>query len=449
MNPLGVLFTIVVSLLLLKLPRAKAPLPLIMGASYVTLAQQVMIGPFHFSVIRILIAVGVFRVMSKGERLSGGWNSLDSCLVLWGAWAIFSSVFHKQPSTILITRLGLVYEALGIYFLVRMLVTDTESIFGLCQLIVLALIPIALAMVVESFSGKNGFAVFGGVGEMLERRGGRWRAQGPFCVSITAGTVGACSLPMALVLWRRNRGISLAGMGATLAMVFASASSGPVMSAFSACVGLAGWKVRQYMRSIRWGIVLSLVALSFIMNRPVYYLITSFDVTGHSTGWHRAALIEAAISHLNEWWLGGTDRTRHWMPTGVSGNDSVDTDITNQYLKMGVYGGLLLMFLFIRILKVAFSTIGKALRCSKRAPFETRFLLWTLGAILFAHTITFISVSYFDQSVVFLYVLLAMIGSLEIKKQTGPGPDLTPASRATLVNQGAVCSHEGTVYSHC
>jgi D-alanyl-lipoteichoic acid acyltransferase DltB (MBOAT superfamily) len=78
---------------------------------------------------------------------------------------------------------------------------------------------------------------------------------------------------------------------------------------------------------------------------------------------------------------------------------------------MGVWGGLLLVFLFIGILVSAFSILSKALRRNKNAPREEQFMIWTLGAILFGHLVNFLSISYFDQSVVYFYLLLAGIAS--------------------------------------
>ena len=147
------------------------------------------------------------------------------------------------------------------------------------------------------------------------------------------------------------------------------------------------------------------------MQAPAYYLIGRFDLAGGSTGYHRAALIESSIRHLDEWWLAGTDFTRHWMPTGVSWSRE-HTDITNHYLQMGVTGGLPLMLLFIVILAKGFSYVGRTLRQSGYLPDNNQFMVWALGASLFAHATTFISVSYFDQSFVFIYLALAAIGSV-------------------------------------
>jgi hypothetical protein len=445
MTAIGALFTVAIGVLLLVLPRNKAPLPLIMGASYMTLAQQILIGPLHFSVVRILVAIGIVRVLKRGERLSGGWNSLDTAMILWGVWNVCSSAFHKNPAEILTRHLGMVYEGLGIYFLFRALLTGTQSTLGMFRLVIIALMPIAVAMALEAATGRNGFSVLGGVGDYLELRGGRWRAQGPFGGAITAGTVGGSCLPMALALWWCNRRLALTGIAATGVMVMSSASSGPVMTAFSALVGLAAWKIRDHMRAVRWGIVLTIIALDIVMKTPVYYLIGRFNITGHSTGWHRAALIEAAINHLSEWWMAGTDFTRHWMPSGIS---DTQTDITNQYIKMGVLGGLLLMILFIRILVKAFSRIGRTLRGNRATPVQTRFTIWVLGAILFAHVITFFSVSYWDQSILFFYILLAAIGSLEMTPRLA-SPAVRQSAQSKSQEGLKPLSDEGSLCHHC
>ena len=158
-----------------------------------------------------------------------------------------------------------------------------------------------------------------------------------------------------------------------------------------------------------------LVVLHFIMNDPVWFLLARIDLTGKSTGWHRAALIDAAIRYIGDWWLAGTDYTRHWMPTGVYWNQN-HTDITNHYLKMGVWGGLPLMFAFIAIIAAAFTSVGKTLHLSSQESSRERFYIWILGAILFGHAVSFISVSYFDQSIVFFYLALACIGSVYATK---------------------------------
>ena len=118
------------------------------------------------------------------------------------------------------------------------------------------------------------------------------------------------------------------------------------------------------------------------------------------------------------------------MPYGVSWSED-HSDITNHYLFYGVWGGLPLMGIFICALWIGFRYVGQSLRLQAEAPIRQRFLIWSLGAGLFAHAVTCISVAYFDQSVIFLYLFLAAIGSLhatllmETDQEVAAVPDLS------------------------
>ncbi len=170
------------------------------------------------------------------------------------------------------------------------------------------------------------------------------------------------------------------------------------------------------MRMIRWGGVLAILALALVMNAPIYYILDRIDLTGSSTGWHRAVLIESAITHVGDWWLGGTDYTRDWTPE--AGYDENNTDITNHYIRMAVWGGLPMLILFIGSLVVAFGMIARTLQANNKVPRQDQFLMWTLGCILFGHVTAMLSVSYFDQSVFFLYFVLAAIATLQAAPAT-------------------------------
>jgi hypothetical protein len=202
------------------------------------------------------------------------------------------------------------------------------------------------------------------------------------------------------------------GFGACLAVVFASRSSGPLLGALVGLLGLVMWPYRHSTRAIRWALVLGYLALELVMNAPAYYALARIDVTGSSTSWHRAALIDSAFTHFGDWWLGGTDYTRHWFAYGVGWTDR-HADITNHYLRMGVDGGLPLLIALVILLVRGFSAVGTAWRhlAASAAPQPHRYLPWALGASLLSHAASFVGISYFDQSVVFLYVTLAAIAS--------------------------------------
>ena len=410
-NGIAIAFLLVNAVALLALPRRLASMPLLVGACYMTLGQGIELGSFHFPVIRMLLAVGFVRVIIRGERLVGRMNSLDWLMVLWAAWALISSLFYIDAFGVLVNHLGLVYNACGIYFLLRVFCQSPEDVVTLYRITAILLIPLSIIILFEKMTGHNLFSALGGVPDISEIRNGRIRAQGPFAHSILAGTVGAVCLPLMIGLWLQHRKIAVAGILACFLIVFASTSSGPIMSAVAAIGALFMWRYRHRMRLVRWLAVLGYIGLDLVMQAPAYYLIARIDLTGSSTSYHRARLIDAAIEHLSEWWLAGTDYTRSWMVTGVAWSPD-HADITNHYLRMGVDGGLPLMLLFIAILIKGFSFVGQTLRQSPELSPQSRFMIWALGASLFAHAATFISVSYFDQSFVFIYLTLAAIASV-------------------------------------
>ena len=260
-------------------------------------------------------------------------------------------------------------------------------------------------MVAERSTGVNVFSQFGGVPEVSAVRSGVVRAQGPFAHAILAGSIGGVCLPLIVGLWRNQRLLSTLGIAACTAMVITSGSSGPILSAGAGIGALLLWPLRDRMQLVRWTALGLYLGLDLVMNRPAYFIISDIDLMGGSTSWHRAQLIRSAFEHLGEWWLAGTDYTRHWMPTGVPASPN-QTDITNHYIAMGVVGGLLLMLLFIGILARGFWNVGRAMRAETVGgkPFSC----WAVGASLFAHAVTCLSVSYYDTSVIFLYLTLAV-----------------------------------------
>jgi hypothetical protein len=410
MNAFATTFLLINAAMLLLLPRRWAPLPLLVGACYMTLGQGIEIGPFTFTVIRMLVLAGVVRIIVRGERLDGEMNVLDRLMLVWAFWALVSSAFHDYPSNALVFRLGLIYNACGIYFLLRIFCRSLDDVVGLCRVTAILLVPVAVEMIYETLTSHNLFSIMGRVPESPVIRAGRIRAQGPFAHSILAGTVGAVCLPYAIALWQLHRKEAMWGIAACIVMIVTAASSGPILSATAAIGALFMWSYRRFTRLVRWLAVVGYITLDMVMQAPAYFLIGRIDLTGGSTGWHRARLIESSIQYLNEWWLAGTDYTRHWMSTGVSWSPN-HTDITNHYLEMGVIGGLPLMLLFIAVLAKGFSFVGQTLRQSADLPPKSLFMVWALGASLFAHAATFISVSYFDQSFLFIYLALAIISS--------------------------------------
>jgi hypothetical protein len=287
---------------------------------------------------------------------------------------------------------------------------------------VLLLCPLAVGMSLEKATGRNPYFLVGGTRNESIVRKNSVRATGPFRHPILAGTAGAVALPLAHYLLSVGRpALGVAGLLAGSTIVICSASSGPMAAAMIYPLSLFFRSRRKLMKRAIIAAGALVLIYPLISGRGPWYLMARIDLTGGSTGWHRAYLIDRSFTFLNEWWLFGTDRTRHWMPTGVSWNEN-HSDITNYFLHLGVQGGLPVA---LALAALIFGAFRRLIRSSgEDMDIDVR-LDWALGASLAIHTLSFISISYFDQMYVVLYLLLAAI--FATASPQGGRTDLTPS----------------------
>jgi hypothetical protein len=413
MNPLAILFLLVAAPAMWIVPRKFAPVPLMACACYMTLGQGIELGPVSLPIMRMLMAVGLLRVIVKGERIEGGLVKIDKIVIALAAWLLFASFFHNgRDSSGPVYISGLLFNLLLMYFLTRVWTRNPEELEDLIKIIAILLVPVAISMIVEKLTARNAFSVLGGINETVLAREGKLRAQGPFKHPILAGTVGATCIPLFVGILPKYKNVAMVGIASGLAMVIASASSGPVMSLAASLFALGCWKLRHHMRLVVCSAIAAYLVLMMVMNRPPYYLIAEIDISGGSTGWHRAFLIEQTFNYLHEWWLFGTDFTRHWMPYQGIANSENHTDVTNYYIAFGIMGGLPAMCLMIYALLISLRWVTELQTRSEGSPRRLEFMIWAFGAGMFAHAATSISVSYFDQSMLFFWLNLAIISSV-------------------------------------
>ena len=412
MNVAALAFLIVSATAVMVLPRKWALIPLLGSCCYMTSGHGIELGPISLPVYRIVLAVGLLRVIVRRETMVGGINTIDKLVMAWAGWMVFASFFHEwMPGSGPVYASGFVFNVTLVYFLTRVWCSDLSELMAVSRIVAWLLVPVAVAMLAEHTLEKNIFGMLGGVPEGVYVRDGAIRAQGPFQHPILAGTVGAVCLPMMIGIWRRRRISATIGLAACVAIVLASTSSGPLMSLFMGVSALLMWFYRRWLRVVWWAAIGTYVAAEILMTRPAYYLISKIDLTGSSTGWHRSRLIESAFEHLSEWWAFGTDYTGHWMATTV-GETGQHADFTNYYIWIGVIGGLPAMLLLIAIIWRAFVWVGRSVRKIPAALQEHRFMIWCLGAGLFAHAGTSLSVSYHDQSMMFFWLNIGAISSM-------------------------------------
>jgi hypothetical protein len=415
-NPLALLFLVVMSLVVLRGQRSAAVNALLAVAAFMPLGQQVVVFGLHIQFFRILTVVGFLRIMSRGENSGFTWTRIDKLFVAWALTAAVCGALRAPGSIMGINCLGGAFNEFGTYFLIRILTKDPIEAVDHLRLLALATIFMAMAMSWEYVVHKNLFAVFGGVPFEVLVRDGRFRCQGPFRHPILAGTFAATLFPLLAGMWlrgRRDKLIAFLGMAACgFISTVAAASSGAMLTCITAVLGLALWPIRARMQIVRRLMVLAIIGLTVTMRSPPWYLIAKASDVFGGTGWHRAFLIDQAVKYFGEWCLIGTSVTAHWAPAGqVLPLDPNNMDITNHYVMQGVQGGILGLGLFITIIVNCFKVVGRTLRRRKDSPLGSK-MLWAFGVGLACHCVAFVSISYFDQIEVFWFWLLAIFATI-------------------------------------
>lgn len=392
----------------------KLALAIVLAAITLIPMSSISIGAASFFPARLIILFGILRVLTRQEFIRGSLNKIDKVVILWSVVMIITRILVSRTDVSVIARFGETFDVIGVYFLYRCLIRDKEDVLFVFKTAAIIFSVLTVFMLYEKLTLNNLFSKLGGVLPYPSIRDGKIRCQGPFLHSILAGTVAGTSVPWFIVLYLQKgikKKFAYIGIVSALSIVVLTSSSGPIMSILLAMFAFFLWSLRNHMKKIQLASLLILILLQFTMESPVWYLISRIDLTGSSTGFHRSELIDSAIRHFSEWWFTGTDYTRHWMVTGVSWSDQ-HTDITNQYIKNGINGGIVTMFLFIMMIVNGFNLLGTSMMNIDERKIEDKMFLWLLGSTLFSHAITFLSVRYFDQSFSYYFLLLSIIGSM-------------------------------------
>jgi hypothetical protein len=411
LNPYVMGVILVAGILICVLPRNKSIIPFIAAALLVPTDQVMLIGPAHFPMLRILVGFGFVRIIkekfsTRVSLLSGGTNKIDSAVILLTIFIAVNGVLLFEESGALVNQLGNLFTVFGVYFLLRHLIRDERDIISVIRVLAWVAMFVAVIMAYEITTGHNPYGVLGGARaslySILVQRDDRFRAQGPFAHSILAGTFGAVLLPLFIGLWwggKQHRKLAFFGVLAATVITLACNSSTPILGYAAGVFALCLWPLRRQLRLMRWGLVSILICLHIVMKGPVWSLIEKIDITGGSSSYHRYMLIDQCIRHFWDWWLVGIKDTSIW------GWDMWDT--ANQYVSTCENSGIVPFILLIAILVYGFKFLGRA-----RQKAETRkdaLFVWALGSALFANVVAFFGISYFDQTQVAWYALLAMV----------------------------------------
>ncbi len=402
--------TLLAAILVLLLPRKYAVAPILVATFLTPFGQQLLVGGFHFFVIRIIILAGALRLLGVkllgGEPLfPGGLNTLDKAFCLWAFVRGIAFILLFKETAAVVSQVGLWLDAFGVYFIFRHLLQNKEDILRATKVFAFVAAVLAVCMSYEFLTRVNVFSYIGGVAIVPWIRNGNVRAQGVFGNSITAGSFGAALLPLFFWLWKSGKAKmwGVIGLVAATLVALTSVSSTPITGYLAGILALCLWPVRKQMRPIRWGILFGVLGLALVMKAPIWFLITRINIAGGQS-WDRAHLIDETVHHFSSWWLLGTSESASW--------GDFTWDQCNQFVNEALQGGLITLVLFIVILRRAFGMIGQARKGTQGEREEWFF--WCLGAALFAHVIIFLGIDYFDQTRTLWFIFLAMISSAAI-----------------------------------
>lgn len=433
-TPLGLFLLACLIGLTWLLSRRNALVPLLITTCYIPLGQHILVGGAHIQFFRILLLVAWCRVIVRRETGGFTFTRIDKIFAWWLVVTLGIGSF-TQPSDLFdrfFSLCGDVYNAGATFFLIRCWLRNVKELVALLRIMAWLIIPLAVAMAYERTTGQNIFSALGGVPEVAYMRNGSYRAQGAFRNPLLAGVFGATMLPLFVGLFFQDKDArkrALIGLAGAMTVAVAAASSGAVLSMMGAIISLCLWRIRYSMRAIRWGILLLLGTLALSMNAPVWYVFARVSDIAGGTGWYRSYLIEQAVNHFEQWCYTGSLYTANWAPAGeVPIGNPNNTDIINQFVLEGLQGGLLKVGLFIALIVAGFKNVGRFTRMQTELPFGYRFTIWSLGACLLTHCLSFFSVTYFDQIVIMWYFLLAALAMLQAELQLIQQQENNPSS---------------------
>lgn len=422
MHPAVLVAMLIAVALLLVWKRQRAITPVMLIAIFAPFGQQLYIAGVHLFVLRIVVIAGCMRLLAaklvyKEYLLPGGFNPIDQAFCLWAACRAGSFMLLYHVTGAVFYQVAFLVDALGGYFLLRYLIRDEEDITRITKLLSFVTVAMGFCMLVERFRHINVFGYAGSFSVAPQFRDGQIRAQGAFGHPVLAGAFACTLTPLFFWLFksRKARLTAVVGFIGASAMVFAAASSTPVLAYLAGILGLCLWPIRNYMRVVRWGIVLTIIGLAVVMKAPVWFVIAHVDVVSASSGWHRAELVDTFVKHFGNWWLLGTADNQSW------GFEMIDT--SNQFVAEGVSGGLLTFTFFILIVCRGFSRLGKMRRLAERSRRRKQaWFLWSLCAVLLANVFAFWGTAYWDQTRFWWFAFLCIISVATLGLDTAAAP---------------------------
>lgn len=411
LHPAVLVLSLLALVLFFVLPRKYVLLPALVSLFLIPAGQQLFVAGIHLFILRILILAGFLRTRfmkdpNQKQVYAGGWNSIDTAFTFYVVIQAAATMAQYPDAGALVNQIGYLWDYLLGYLLLRSLIRNEEDSFLVIKCFAGLMVILGTAMIYEQMKMVNVFGLLGGVVAVPEVRDGKIRSHGVFQHSLTAGTFAATAIPLFFSLWKNGRAkfLSIVGVAAATVMTVTTQTSTSLLTYAAGILAVFAWPLRRKMKKLRIAFVVALIGLHLVMKAPVWFLIARIDLTGSSSSYHRAELIDQFVNHFSSWWLIGTKVAATW------GWDMWDAQ--NMYVSVGEAGGLAALFFYILVISRSFARIGTARKRARNKQQE--WFLWFLGAALFSNVVAFFGVNYFDQSRIAWFALISMISACTI-----------------------------------
>jgi hypothetical protein len=412
LNPIVLIATILAGWIICASRRRNALVAFLTAGILIPPDQILLLGPVHLPILRILGICALGRVCwtklgRKQPVFASKVSGMDMAVFAFGTFTLIDGLILWQARQELFFQLGQLLTILGVYIPLRFFIRDENDIKHAIRTFACIAALVAAIMVVEHVTGRNVVysALEGARASVLGtaiNRDDHLRAAGTFAHPILAGTFGGILLPLFIGLWlkeKESRKYAAVGVVSSGVISFAASSTTALFGLFGGIAGLCFWPLRRRMRIVRWGTVLTLLSLHIYMRSPVWHLISDIDLTGNSSSYHRYQLLNQCIIHFWDWVFVGTKNYADW------GWDM--WDLCNQYVAVANQSGIIPLASLVTIIILGFRYVGKRWPLSRDR--RQQLFTWAVGAALFANVVAFFGVSYFDQTIIGWYAVLAML----------------------------------------
>ncbi len=403
---LWLLFSLCVAILSVKKENLIAPLAVAM--CFLPADIAVKIGPLHFYAVRIIGLLALLRIYSSFKSPNISFNTIDKLFFSYniiGAFIYFLASQDKGGA--LIYKSGTLVDSIVIYIALRHGIQSKDNLSNIIKTFCYCVLVLLPFVIFEFFTAQNLFSILGRDG--VSSRNGEIRAACTFSHSILFGSFAAALFP---ILWggykQEKKKIWLLSLICCLFFVYSSSSSGPIIALAASIFFLWFFKWKQYSSLLAW-IVLSVATfVHLVRDSPIWHFVyVRISIKSSSTGYHRYLLTEAAVKEFGNWWsLGYGDKGPNWHEIYWPWTHATFTDMTNHYFLEGVRGGFLTMVLFIILCFKSVKVLGGY--ANSRPELHEQWLWWGFTVMMITHCISFLSVAYFGQITMLLYLTIAV-----------------------------------------